>query len=195
VLRNVAGFILVTEFCERIAYYGFSGSLVLFFQRKLAMSNADADIQYSAWVGICYMTPLIGGYIADSYLGRYQTILIFCSVYLLGLIMVVIGSVPGEVNAAFFFIAFYIISFGTGGKKPNVSTMGADQFDERYSQDRRESDSFFNWFYWSVNLGALVAYSAVAYCCQYGLPITGGADWGFFVGYMVMFGIYCTLFF
>ena len=61
VLRNVAGFIIVTEFCERLAYYGFAGSLVLFFQSQLDFSNATADVQFSAWSGVCYITPLLGG--------------------------------------------------------------------------------------------------------------------------------------
>lgn len=60
--------------------------------------------------------------------------------------MVVLGSIPGEVSPAFFFPAIYIVAIGTGGIKPNVSTMGADQFDDRYSQDRKEKGSFFNWY-------------------------------------------------
>lgn len=115
-------------------------------QTQLNFSNAEADVQYSAWAGFCYVTPLLGGYIADTYLGRYRTILLFCSIYLIGLIMVVIGSVPGQVQASFFFPAIYIIGLGTGGIKPNVSTLGADQFDDRYSQDRKEKESFFSWF-------------------------------------------------
>jgi len=102
-------------------------------------------VQYSAWQGVCYVTPLLGGYIADTYLGRYYTILIFISIYLVGLIMVVLGSIPGDVNPAVFFPAIYIVALGTGGIKPNVSTLGADQFDERYSADRKEKESFFNW--------------------------------------------------
>lgn len=166
VLTGTAGFIIVTEFCERLAYYGFAGSLVLFFQTQLGYSNAEADVQYSAWSGVCYVTPLLGGYIADTYLGRYRAILVFCCIYLLGLIMVVIGSIPGDVNPAFFFPAIYIVALGTGGIKPNVSTMGADQFDDRYSKDRRDKESFFNWFYWSINLGSLISYTVVAYICQ-----------------------------
>ena len=99
VLTTVAGYIIVTEFCERLAYYGFAGSLVLFLQvisyrskscsiihthhfiytsmqREFNYSNSDADVQYSLWAGFCYMTPLLGGYIADTYLGRYKTILV-----------------------------------------------------------------------------------------------------------------------
>jgi dipeptide/tripeptide permease len=45
VLRSVAGYIIITEFCERLAYYGFAGSLVLFFQTQMNYSNATADIQ------------------------------------------------------------------------------------------------------------------------------------------------------
>ena len=102
--------------------------------------------QYSAWAGACYLTPLVGGYIADTYLGRYRAILVFCSIYMLGLVLVVLASVPGDASPALVFPAMYIIAIGTGGIKPNVSTLGADQFDERYSQDRREKESFFNWY-------------------------------------------------
>jgi hypothetical protein len=60
--------------------------------------------------------------------------------------MVVIAAVPGDTSVALFFPAIYIIAVGTGGIKPNVSTMGSDQFDDRYSRDRVEKESFFNWY-------------------------------------------------
>lgn len=59
--------------------------------------------------------------------------------------MVVIAAVPGNLSVGLFFAAIYAIAVGTGGIKPNVSTMGADQFDDRYSKDRKEKESFFNW--------------------------------------------------
>lgn len=62
------------------------------------MANATADVQYSAWSGACYVTPLLGGYIADAYIGRYKAILVFCSIYLVGLVLVVIGSIPGAAS-------------------------------------------------------------------------------------------------
>ena len=64
---------------------------------------------------------------------------------MVGLVLVVLASIPGEAKPGIVYPAMYIIAIGTGGIKPNVSTMGADQFDERYSQDRREKESFFNW--------------------------------------------------
>ena len=62
---------------------------------------------------------------------------------------------------------------------------GADQFDPKYNQDKLEAQKFFSYFYWSINLGALMAYSLVAYVCQYGLPFLGGEEWGFFIGYSI----------
>ena len=185
VLKTVASYIITTEFCERLAYYGFAGSLVLFFQTKLNMSNEEAVNQFYAWNGFVYVTPLIGGYIADTFWGRYKTILWFSVLYLIGLGLFVFGAMPGALLAPIIFLAMYTIAMGAGGIKPNVSTMGADQFDPHYEQDQKEAAQFFSYFYWSINLGALVAYSLVAYICQYGLPFLGGQKWGFFVGYLI----------
>jgi dipeptide/tripeptide permease len=63
------------------------------------------------------------------------------------------------------------------------STMGADQFDIKYAQDKKEAGQFFSYFYWSINLGALCAYTLIAYICQYGLPFAGGERWVTFVYY------------
>ena len=185
--RMVASmYIIVTEFCERVAYYGFAGSVVLFFQQELNMNNADADIQFNLWSGMAYTMPLLGGYIADKYLGRYLTILVFCVIYVIGLVVVVIGAHPDSLDKATFFLGMYIVAIGTGGIKPNVSTLGADQFDERFPIEKKEKESFFNYFYWSINLGACFSYTVVAYVCQYGLPYPfGGEDYRFFVGYMI----------
>jgi solute carrier family 15 (peptide/histidine transporter), member 3/4 len=184
-LLTVCSFIIVCEFCERLAYYGMAGSLVLLFQTDLNLTNADADSQYSLWSGVCYVTPLLGGWIADSYLGRYRSIMLFSSVYVVGLVLLVVGTIPGDVSSAVIFSAIYIIALGTGGIKPNVSTFGAEQFDVRRPRDRKELDSFFNWFYWSINLGALISYTLVAPICQYGLKGLGGLEWRFVVGFSI----------
>lgn len=185
VLLFTDSYIIVTEFCERLAYYGFAGSLILFMQTQLGYTNAQSDIQYSYWAGVCYVTPLVGGYLADTYLNRYRTILVFGFIYVAGLVMIVIAANPNAIDATLVFAGMYVVAVGTGGIKPNVSTLGADQFDERYSRDRKEKESFFNWFYWAINLGALISYTLVAYICQYGFEGLGGLEWGFFAGYMI----------
>ena len=76
-MKGIVGNIIITEFCERVAYYGFAASLVLFFQTQLNMSNAEADVQFSIWSSACYFMPLLGGYIADTKLNRFRTILVW----------------------------------------------------------------------------------------------------------------------
>ena len=142
---TIATVIIVTEFCERIAFYGLGGSLVLFFQTRLGYSNAVADVQYSAWSGMCYVTPLIGGFVADSYLGRYNTIVLFATIYLGGLVLATLVAVPDYTHEGLVFLALYIIALGTGGIKPNVSTLGADQFDDRIEEEKEAKASFFSW--------------------------------------------------
>ena len=94
------------------------------------------------------MSPLLGGYVADTFLGRSKTILSFSLIYSAGLLLVVVGAVPDLAIPGLIFVAIYTIALGTGGIKPNVSTLGADQFDSRLSRDREEKASFFNWYYY-----------------------------------------------
>ena len=133
---TLIAYIIVCEFCEQLTFYGFAGSLVLFLQRELNYTNANADVQFSYWSSVCFFTPLIGGLVADSFLNRYSTIIIFCILYALGTAIVVVSIIPGRIQIETFFLGLYIIALGTGGIKPNVATLGADQFDERYRQDR-----------------------------------------------------------
>jgi dipeptide/tripeptide permease len=141
VLLRVTSFIVVCELCERLAYYSVAGSLVLFLQRNLHMSNAAADQQYSLWSGVCYITPLLGGWAADAHLGRYRAILIFSCVYLVGLLLTAYGAIPNDNSAVspapLVLTGIYIIAVGTGGIKPCVSTFGADQFDDSDPQDQK----------------------------------------------------------
>ncbi|KAL9320026.1 hypothetical protein ACSQ67_011865 [Phaseolus vulgaris] len=70
-------FILGNECCERLAYYGMSTNLVLYFKNRLHQHSATASKNVSNWSGTCYITPLIGAFLADSYLGRYWTIAVW----------------------------------------------------------------------------------------------------------------------
>lgn len=178
-LWTAASYIITTEFCERLCYYGFAGSLVYFFQQELNYSNADAINMFQLWSGSVYVTPLLGGLIADVYLGRYVTLLVFSAIYLLGLILFIFGSVPDAINPALVFLAMYTIALAAGGIKPNASTMGADQFDPAYEQDRNEAASFFNFFYVAINCGALLSYTVLSYVAQNGVSSLGGKKYGF----------------
>lgn len=90
---------------------------------------------------------------------------------------------------AVFFFGLYLIALGTGGIKPCVSSFGADQFDDTDSKERVKKGSFFNWFYFSINIGALVSSSLLVY-------IQDNAGWGLGFGIPALFmGIAIASFF
>ncbi|KAL2484805.1 Protein NRT1/PTR FAMILY 8.1 [Abeliophyllum distichum] len=181
-------FILVNECSERLAYYGMSTNLVNYLKLRLGQSNVTASNNVTNWSGTCYITPLIGAFLADSYLGRYWTIASFVILYVMGMTLLTLSaSVHGlkpECNKdschptgsqiAVFFASLYLIALGTGGIKPCVSSFGADQFDETDEIERKKKSSFFNWFYLSINIGALIASSVLVW-----VQMNVGWSWGF----------------
>ncbi len=198
ILWRVCSFIIVTEFCERLSYYGVGGSLVLLFQSHLNYTNAQADNAYAIWSGLCYCAPLLGGWLADSYLGRFKTIGVFSGIYLVGLLVLIIGVLPRNqtdatgggaaaartTTEALVYIGIYTLALGDGGIKPNVSTFGADQFSQS-AEGKRAMESFFNSFYAAINCGALISFTLIVSITQYGLPWLGGTDYRFAVGFSI----------
>ncbi|CAG2248769.1 PHT [Mytilus edulis] len=127
-----------------------------------------------------FIIPVFGGYIADTIAGKYNTILGAGLIYLLGLFLLPASAVDYskwfgqddegasydmtvETRKNFFFSGLVFIALGTGGIKANVGPFGAQQVDDMGPE---AVQSFFNWFYWFINAGALVAYSGVAYIQQ-----------------------------
>jgi hypothetical protein len=78
---NDASLLTGTECCERLAYYGIACNLVTYLKMKLHQGNLEAARNVATWGGTCYLTPLIGAILADSYWGKYWTIAVFSSVY------------------------------------------------------------------------------------------------------------------
>ncbi|KAH0851881.1 LOW QUALITY PROTEIN: hypothetical protein HID58_090969, partial [Brassica napus] len=172
-------FILGNECCERLAYYGIAGNLITYLTTKLHQGNVSAATNVTTWQGTCYLTPLIGAVLADAYWGRYWTIACFSGIYFIGMSALTLSaSVPALKPAecigtycpsatpaqyAMFFSGLYLIALGTGGIKPCVSSFGADQFDDTDSRERVRKASFFNWFYFSINIGALVSSSLLVW--------------------------------
>ncbi|CAL9761315.1 unnamed protein product [Musa acuminata subsp. burmannicoides] len=194
VLKNSTGnwracpFILGNECCERLAYYGIATNLVTYLKNKLHEGNAYAARNVTTWQGTCYIMPLLGAILADAYWGRYWTIAVFSTIYFVGMATLTLSaSVPAfkpspcvesvcpeasAVQYAIFFIGLYLIALGTGGIKPCVSSFGADQFDDTDPRERMKKGSFFNWFYFSINIGALISSSFLVWVqdnCGWGL--------------------------
>lgn len=69
------------EFCERLAYYGIATNLPIYLTEVMQLSVGNSSIQTSLFSGTCYMTPLVGAWLADGYWGRYKTIMAFSLIY------------------------------------------------------------------------------------------------------------------
>uniref|UniRef100_A0A8C1YI40 Solute carrier family 15 member 2 n=1 Tax=Cyprinus carpio TaxID=7962 RepID=A0A8C1YI40_CYPCA len=151
-------FIVVNEFCERFSYYGMKAVLTLYFIHYL---NWDKDLStavYHAFSSLCYFTPLLGALIADSWLGKFKTIIYLSIVYVIGHVVKSVGAIPdvgdSTLHIALSMVGLVLIAFGTGGIKPCVAAFGGDQFDE---ENVKERTKFFSIFYMSINAGSVLS--------------------------------------
>ncbi|EEP76510.1 hypothetical protein UREG_01359 [Uncinocarpus reesii 1704] len=136
--------VAIVEFCERFTYYGLSALLQNYVQRPLDGSEGRGalGLGHRGATGLttffqfwCYVTPLVGAIIADQYLGKYKTIVLFCITYAVGLLVLLFTSLPialrNGAGLGGFIVAVVVIGLGTGGIKSNVSPLIADQYTRR----------------------------------------------------------------
>ncbi|XP_063005647.1 solute carrier family 15 member 1-like [Melospiza melodia melodia] len=141
--------------------------LTLYFTRFLHWDDNFATAIYHTFVALCYLTPILGAIIADSWLGKFKTILYLSIVYAIGQTVLSVGSINDltdhnqdgtpdaiAVNIALSMVGLILIAFGTGGIKPCVSAFGGDQFED--DQEKQRS-TFFSLFYLSINAGSLLS--------------------------------------
>ncbi|XP_078153585.1 protein NRT1/ PTR FAMILY 5.10-like isoform X2 [Carex rostrata] len=136
------------------------------------------------------MLPLLGAFIADSWLGRYRTVVYASLLYVLGLGMLTVSSIipsPSNRHSSFqkplFFFSLYFLAFAQGGHKPCVQAFGADQFDQNDLQERLSKNSFFNWWYFSICVSFSVAVVTMSYVQD---NISWGLGFGIPCGIMVL---------
>lgn len=123
------------------------------------MAQGQAGAINSVFTMLSYLSCFLGGYLADQWLGRYKTILIFATCYFVGTVMVAIAAQPDVLNLPIYLAGCLVfISIGTGAIKPNVMTFGAAQYDESDPIERAEQKTFFSYFYMMINVGAGVSF-------------------------------------
>ncbi|XP_044073862.1 solute carrier family 15 member 1 [Siniperca chuatsi] len=160
-------FIVVNEFCERFSYYGMRAVLVLYFKYFLRWDDDLATSIYHTFVALCYLTPILGAIVADSWLGKFKTIIYLSIVYAIGQVAMAVSAIhditdsdrDGTPNNMTFHVALsmvglFLIALGTGGIKPCVAAFGGDQFSEHQEKQRR---TFFSVFYLCINGGSLLS--------------------------------------
>lgn len=146
-----------TEMWERFNFYGMRAILTLFMVNSLMMKEADSSLIYGGFLGLCYLTPMLGGFISDRFFGNRNCIL-------LGGVMMAIGQMILFASATVFdsslelaktllWIALTIIIFGNGFFKPNISSMVGSLYPK---QEKSKLDTAFTIFYMGINLGAFL---------------------------------------
>lgn len=164
-------FIIVTEFSERLSYFGLAANMIMYLTKVLHQDLKTAAKSVNYWSGVTTMMPLLGGFLADAHLGRFSTVLASSVVYITGLLLltmsrVVPGLRPGDglrVHEVVFFLAIYLISIGTGGHKPSLESFGADQFDDDHPLEKKQKMSFFNWWCFGLCCGLLLGVTVIVY--------------------------------
>lgn len=140
-------FLFTIEMWERFSYYGMRALLVLYMVKFLLFSTEKAGSVYGTYTGLVYLTPLIGGYISDRYLGQKACILI-------GAILMMLGHFAMAItDLTFFYTALGLLIIGNGFFKPNISTIVGQLYEE--NDPRR--DAGFTIFYMGINLGAFLS--------------------------------------
>ncbi|KAJ7534345.1 hypothetical protein O6H91_13G090300 [Diphasiastrum complanatum] len=201
---KAAPLIFVTEICERMATLGLQRNLVTYLVNKMHFSIPRSANMVSNFVGALYLTAFIGGFVADSYTGRFWAITIFSSIQICGMVLLTLSATlpvlrPPECSShqespchpatglqrAVLLSGLYVIALGNGGIKPNVSSMGADQFDEKDPERQNHMSHFFNSFYFIISIGSLLSVTVFVY-----LQDNLGFGWGFGIPALLMsFGI------
>uniref|UniRef100_A0A3Q3NCN9 Solute carrier family 15 member 1b n=1 Tax=Mastacembelus armatus TaxID=205130 RepID=A0A3Q3NCN9_9TELE len=160
-------FIVVNEFCERFSYYGMRAVLVLYFKYFLRWDDDFATTIYHTFVALCYLTPILGAIVADSWLGKFKTIVYLSIVYAVGQVILAVSAIHDITDAnkdgtpdnmsfhiALSMVGLILIALGTGGIKPCVAAFGGDQFQDHQEKQR---STFFSIFYLSINAGSLLS--------------------------------------
>ena len=155
-----------TEMWERFSYYGMRALLVLYLVNSLNYSESEALHIYAVYTGLVYLTPLIGGYLADRFLGTQK------SIFIGGLTMMI-----GHFLMAFpdyLYLAIGMLIIGNGYFKPNISSL----LGKLYKSNDVRRDSGFSIFYVGINVGAFLAPLIVGYVGEtinwhYGFAIAG----------------------
>jgi len=144
-------FLFTVEMWERFNYYGMRAILVLFMTKALLFDTSQAGKVYGWFTGLVYLSPLIGGYIADRYWGKGRAIVVGCLLMALGQFMM--ASSSSSLSHSLFYASLLFIIIGNGFFKPNIaSTVGM-----LYEKNDPRRDGGFTIFYMGVNLGAFIA--------------------------------------
>jgi POT family proton-dependent oligopeptide transporter len=182
--------LFTTEMWERFNFYGMRALLTLFLVNALAFSDKDASIVYGGFLGLCYLTPMLGGFIADRYLGNRNCIMLGGLVMGIGQLCLFYSGSIFDTNVEMAKMAMWIalgtIIIGNGFFKPNISSMVG----QLYRKGDNRLDSAFTIFYMGINVGAFLGMSICPFLGDVkvgDVRVVEAFRWGFLAAGSAMF--------
>lgn len=154
--------LFITEFWERFSYYGMRAIFFLYMTTMLFGDNQEGNAQasniYGSYTGLVYLTPLIGGYVADRYWGNRRSIFVGGILMAIGqFCMFISGTLAHNPDKAaaisMMWLGLGLLIFGNGFFKPNISTMVG----QLYADGDKRKDAAYTIFYMGINAGAFIA--------------------------------------
>ncbi len=161
---------------ERFSYYGMRALFSLFMLKALLFDKALSAEVYGSYTGLVYLTPLIGGYMADRYWGNRKSIIVGGVLMAIGQFLMFLAGTYYQQNTlavTLMLAGLLFLIIGNGFFKPNISTMVG----QLYPEGDKRVDSAFTIFYMGINLGAFIAPIVCGYLGETDDP--GDFRWGF----------------
>ncbi|KAI7740722.1 hypothetical protein M8C21_011445 [Ambrosia artemisiifolia] len=206
---RAAAFVLGVQTFEIMAIAAVGNNLITYVTNEMHFSLSKAANIVTNFVGTIFILSLFGGYLSDSYLGCFWTMLIFGFIELSGFILLSVQAhlpqlKPPQCNmltdgdrcieakgmeSLIFFVALYLVALGSGCVKPNMVAHGADQFNMSDSKQSKKLSTYFNAAYFVFSVGELVALTLIVW-----IQTHSGMDIGFGVSAIVMaMGLICLV--
>ncbi|XVF36209.1 hypothetical protein REPUB_Repub19eG0038600 [Reevesia pubescens] len=185
-------FVYVMEGLENMAFIANAVSLVTYFMGYMNFSLTKSANTVTNFMGTSFILALLGGVIADTFLTRFTTCVLFGFVELLGYVLLTVQAHFDQLRptpctdvskqceaantgqAAILYTGLYLVALGTSGIKAALPLLGADQFDSNDPKGAAQISSYFNWFVFSLTLGSIAGVTFVVW-----ISSNKGWDWAF----------------
>lgn len=206
---KAAAFVLGLQGFEIMGIAAVGNNLITYVINEMHFSLSESANIVTNFIGTIFILSLLGGYLSDSYLASFWTILIFGFIELSGFILLSVQAhlpqlKPPKCNmltdgekcveakgfkALIFFVALYLVALGSGCVKPNMIAHGGDQFDQENPKQSKQLSRYFNAAYFAFSMGELIALTILVY-----VQTHSGMDVGFGVSAAAMaLGLICLV--
>lgn len=184
------GVLFATEMWERFNFYGMRAILTLFLAEALMLGTKDASLIYGGFLGLCYLTPMLGGYLSDKYLGNRLCIILGGLTMALGQLLLFASASTFATSLStaqtIMWVALGVIILGNGFFKPNISSMVGQLYPK---EEKTKLDSAFTIFYMGINVGAFLGITITPLLGDVehnGVRDLGAFKWGFLAAGVAM---------